>query len=95
MNTEDDGWRELLSFLSKITDTEKLNEILLIILTHEERKALSARYLIIQELLKGKKTQREMAEDLKVSIAKITRGSNRLKKVNPALKGFLMEALAL
>jgi TrpR family trp operon transcriptional repressor len=55
----------------------------------EEKSAIADRYLIIKGLLNGKKTQREMAETLKVSIAKITRGSNALKTIEPKLKAFL------
>ena len=41
-------------------------------------------------LTNKKKTQREMAKDLQVSIAKITRGSNCLKGTGEDLRGFLI-----
>lgn len=62
-------------------------------LTPEERTDLEMRVLIVKELLKGEKTQRQIAKDLNVSIAKITRGSNELKRTNPKLLMYLKEKL--
>ncbi len=53
------------------------------------------RYLIIKELLQKKKPQRQIAKDLNVSIAKITRGSNELKRMHPKLLQFLKKNLGL
>ena len=39
--------------------------------------------------IEEKMTQRDMSETLGVSIAKITRGSNALKMLDPKLKAFL------
>jgi TrpR family trp operon transcriptional repressor len=50
---------------------------------------LEMRCLIIKALLDQKNPQREIAENLKVSIAKITRGSNELKRISPQLKAYL------
>lgn len=57
-------------------------------LTNEEKTNIEIRFLVIKELLKSKKTQREIARDVGVSIAKITRGSNELKRMN---KKFLID----
>jgi TrpR family trp operon transcriptional repressor len=81
-NSEEDGWRGFLSLCSGAKNSKELNELLWLFLTHEERKDIATRYLIVRELVEGKKTQREMANDLGVSIAKITRGSNFLKMVS-------------
>lgn len=72
----DRGWRKLLKVLK---NTNQLEALLKVLLTNEEREGLPKRILIIEALLKGEKTQREIAKDLNVSIAKITRGSNALK----------------
>lgn len=66
-----------------------LLDIFKLFLTQEERESIASRYLIVQELLKQEKTQREMAEYLQVSIAKITRGSNELKRTPSAMIEFL------
>ena len=86
---EEDGWRGFLSLCSEAESPEKLSELLWLFLTPEERKDIATRYLIVRELVRGKKTQREMAKDLGVSIAKITRGSNFLKMISKDLRGLL------
>lgn len=75
----DKGWRKLLKVLKH---THQLEPLLNVLLTNEEREGLAKRILIIEALLKGEKTQREIAKDLNVSIAKITRGSNALKDIS-------------
>lgn len=82
----EDGWRGFLK-LSRNAESEKeLEELFKLFLTFEERDAIRDRYLIVKELLKGEKSQREMAKDLKVSIATITRGSNSLKTLTKDLR---------
>lgn len=68
-------------------------ELFDLFLTPEEKEALSTRYLIIQALLQQKKSQREIAKELQVSIAKITRGSNELKRMKPSLIQYLRNYL--
>ena len=85
------GWRLFTKLCLASKNEKMLTTILDLLLTHEEKESLATRCLIIMELLKQEKTQREMAEDLHVSIAKITRGSNELKRVTPQLIEFLKE----
>lgn len=81
-----DGWQQLIS-LCLVTKEELLPAVLDFLLTREEKESLAMRCLITQELLAKKKTQRQIAKDLNVSIAKITRGSNALKSIqSPILK---------
>lgn len=87
--SEEDGWRGFVSLCSSAGSPEKLSELLWLFLTPEERKDIATRYLIVRELVQGKKTQREMAKDLGVSIAKITRGSNFLKLIRKELRRLL------
>lgn len=91
MNTysEASGWQEFLSLCHKTKTTQTLDKLLRLYLTQEEVQAISMRDLIVRELLKGEKTQREMAKTLHVSIAKITRGSNSLKLIDEDLKQLL------
>jgi TrpR family transcriptional regulator, trp operon repressor len=82
-------WRDFLKLCEGIKKPEQLDEFFELFLTSSEREELTLRYLIIKELLKGERTQREIAKYLKVSISKITRGSNYLKMMDDDFKKFL------
>jgi TrpR family trp operon transcriptional repressor len=83
------GWREFLSLCHQVESVEGLDKLFHCYLTLEEQEAIATRCLIVRELLKGDKTQREIAKALQVSIAKITRGSNMLKSVETDVKKLL------
>lgn len=83
-----DGFVELLS---SAKDKQAILLLLEVFLTPEEKDDLATRYLIVRELLQSKKTQRQIAKDLNVSIAKITRGSNELKRANRKILEYLSE----
>ena len=85
------GWRYFLNLCQQCPDEKTLTELFELLLTHEEKNSVEMRCLIIKDLLEEKKTQRQMSEDLHVSIAKITRGSNELKRLSPRLKTFLKQ----
>lgn len=85
------NWKSFMSLCLKSQDADELSRLLDCFLTIEEKETISDRYLIIKSLIQGKLTQREMAESLQVSIAKITRGSNALKTIDPKLKAFLLK----
>ena len=85
------GWRGFLKLCLATENEKTLSSLFDLFLTQEEKESLAARYLIIEELLKQEKTQRDMAQDLHVSIAKITRGSNELKRMPLKLIEFLKE----
>jgi TrpR family trp operon transcriptional repressor len=89
MNT----WKSFLSLCLKAHNIEELSKLFDCFLTHEEKNDIADRFLIIKGLLEEKKTQRDMSESLNVSIAKITRGSNALKLIDPKLKTFLKKAM--
>lgn len=80
------GWRGFLKLCSKIESPEEFKHFFDLFLTIEEKETLASRYLIIKALLEANLTQREIAEKYKVSIAQITRGSNAMKIISPALK---------
>jgi TrpR family trp operon transcriptional repressor len=83
------AWKSFLSLCLKSRNTDELAQLLECFLTIDEKENMIHRYEIIAALLAGKLTQREMAAELNVSIAKITRGSNALKSLNPKMKTFL------
>ena len=89
MEKSEEGWWRFIDRLLQLKDKEEVNDYLELFLTHEERQDLGSRFLIIHELLKGEKPQREISRTLQVSIAKITRGSNALKTIKSKLRRFL------
>ena len=93
--TKKQGWQHFLALCRKAKSSDELNDLFQLLLTSEERDAMSTRVELISALLKGEKTQREIAADLGISIAKITRGSNALKVIPNSLLKFLKHYLLL
>jgi TrpR family transcriptional regulator, trp operon repressor len=83
------GWSVFTQLCLESNNEKMLSSLFDLFLTPEEKESIATRCLIVMELLKQEKTQRVMAEDLHVSIAKITRGSNELKRMPPELIEFL------
>lgn len=88
-----EGWKFFLELCVKSNDVELLEKVFDLLFTHEEKEAMSGRIMIIRELMSGEKTQRKIAKDLQISIAKITRGSNALKSIDQDVKNFLDSVL--
>jgi len=86
---QEDHWRWFLKTCLKFQSEKELNEFFDLVLTAEESNAVALRCGIIRELIKEEKTQREIAQALNISIGKITRGSNYLKRISSRLKMFL------
>lgn len=84
-----DGWDIFIQLCLVAKKTEALSALFDVFLTMEEKSDIAMRCLIVKDLLENKKTQRQMAKELKVSIAKITRGSNALKILDPQLIDYL------
>lgn len=93
MNHQEKGLYEIVKLFAHETDEKNLMALLDLLLTPEEKHDLGMRYWIIKELRAGKKTQREMARELNVSVAKITRGSNELKRIDAQFLDYLKEKL--
>lgn len=94
-NSHKKGWHDFLTLCTKFQTTKELDEAFNLFMTHEEKEALSSRYLIVKSLLEGTITQREMSEKFKVSIAQITRGSNALKIASVKFKEMLKNRIGL
>lgn len=86
---DEDGWRRFLKLCQHAESLKQLEELFDCFLTIEEKENLATRYLLVKELLEKKKTQREIAEELGISISKLTRGSNTLKTISDSLRSFL------
>ena len=88
-----DGWLLFIKLCQQAVKKNKLLELYQFIFTQEEREKLELRTLLTKALLEEKMAQREISSHLKVSISKITRGSNALKVIDSKLKKFLTESL--
>lgn len=90
---DEDGWWGFLTLCSKIKSPQEFKKFFDLFLTIEEKETLGRRFQIVKALEEGKMTQREIAEHFGVSISQITRGSNALKIIDPALKNALEKLL--
>ena len=93
MDKKHTGLTQFIKLCRSTKNEATLIEIFELFFTAEEKIDLSNRYHIIHELIKGEQTQRDMAKNLNVSIAKITRGSNELKRVDKKLITYLRKNL--
>jgi len=84
-------FNEIMLLLNEAPNEAIRFELAELLFTPHELMQLGARLEIIKYLVQGHKTQREVAALLKLSIAKITRGSNELKRRSVALKTYLGE----
>jgi TrpR family transcriptional regulator, trp operon repressor len=89
----DDAWHFFINVCLRVKSTQEFEQFFDLFLTIEEKNLLASRCKIIQGLLQGKLSQREMAKQYNVSIAQITRGSNALKRIDPKLEDFLRKLL--
>lgn len=89
MDQDEEGWWGFLNLCHKAETLKQLDALLNFFFTIEEKESLKKRYLLVKALLDKKKTQREIANELGVSISKITRGSNALKVISENLQRYL------
>ncbi|MDR0554164.1 MAG: trp operon repressor [Treponema sp.] len=79
---------EMSRVLAQIGDSELIEGFLRDILTPAEAADIAARWALVKALDK-KIPQREIAQDLGLSLCKITRGSRELKKAGSAFRRIL------
>ena len=89
MHIDKEAWRQLLDLIGACDSPKQLSDVFELLFTIEEREQLADRVIIMRELFRGKLTQRELAKQFDISIAKITRGSNCLKGANQKLCDFI------
>ncbi|OBW92424.1 Trp operon repressor [Gallibacterium genomosp. 3] len=75
-------WQQVLDFLKNGFAEGKEQEMLMMLLTPDERDSLGLRLQIIKQLLEKKLSQREIQQNLNTSVATITRGSNLIKSID-------------
>lgn len=87
-------WQELLALIHQAVEEDKLDLLLSMLLTVDERTTLGLRVQIIRELLANRMPQREIQQRLNTSAATITRGSNMLKSIEPQALQWINEKLS-
>jgi len=81
---------EMSQVLSRARDSSLIEDFLRCLLTPSETADIAARWALVKAL-REKKTQRDIARDLGVSLCKITRGSRELKKPDSAFNRIFTE----
>jgi TrpR family transcriptional regulator, trp operon repressor len=79
-------WYKFLEHCLNFKNKEELEVFFNVMFTASEKIEFGNRLAIMKDLLNGQKTQREIAQDLEVSIANISRGSNVIKNSEVDLK---------
>jgi len=82
------SFAELSTVLASTGDKELVKAFLTSLLTPSERLDIAARWELVNRINLGE-TQRRVAQELGVSLCKITRGSKELKKTDSAFKAML------
>jgi TrpR family transcriptional regulator, trp operon repressor len=89
---KEEYYREIIEILQKIAgDPAMLDAFLDDLLTPAEKEEIGQRLQIVKQLHSGK-TQREVAGDLGVSIATVTRGAGVLKNKKGGFNELLKQA---
>ncbi|MDD4101061.1 MAG: Trp family transcriptional regulator [Kiritimatiellae bacterium] len=73
------AFERVIGVFASITTQEDMRKFMNELLTAGEMRDLTLRWLLLERLVKGE-TQRKIAEDLQISLCKITRGSKILKQ---------------
>jgi TrpR family trp operon transcriptional repressor len=87
-----DKLNEIANALANIDDPQLIENFLKSILTDNEARDISSRWELVKLLDQGM-SQRKIADKLKLSLCKITRGSKELKKENSAFKKVIRDYL--
>lgn len=85
-----DNLQEIIEIFAETTDKKEMRKLFDELFTSSEEKDISKRWYIMKELYKGT-PQRHIANDMEVSLCKITRGSKILKDEESAFRAILRD----
>lgn len=83
-----DNLQEIIDIFAETTDKNEMRKLFSELFTASEEKDIAKRWYIMKELYKGT-PQRHIAQDMEVSLCKITRGSRILKDEESAFRKIL------
>lgn len=87
------SWNLVLDKVLKHPNSDELTSLFQLLLTEDERSAISGRLKVFQLLLEGELSQRQIAAEYEISIATITRCSNYLKNMSAEERTRIRELL--
>ena len=85
-----DDFHELVDVFARTSNYEDMQKLFEELFTQREKYDFALRWRLLKDLHYGK-TQREIANDLGISLCKITRGSKILKSPESQIKKILQE----
>ena len=94
MTQKQKAWQDFINLVKQASNEGRLEMVFEVFLTQAEREDLAKRYEIIRSLLLTEKPQRQIAQELGLSISKVTRGANEIKRTPSKVKTFLEDALS-
>ena len=86
-------WQSLVQVIAQENKVESIDLLLDILLTFTEKQDIVKRMQIIELIIDGEITQREISKQYNISIGKITRGSNAIKELNDEKKQLLKKII--
>ena len=86
-------WNAFIELLRTAVEQGKEHDLLMLLLTPDERDTFGLRVQIVNQLLNRDVPQREIQHNLNTSAATITRGSNMLKTMPPQFIDWVKEQL--
>jgi TrpR family transcriptional regulator, trp operon repressor len=92
-SVEAEYWQRFLGLLLQCKTKTRLDEMMHLFLTMNERGYLIDRYRIVEAILTTEQSQREIAKNLNVSITKITDGSKAIQIISDKFRAFLLEEM--